>query len=304
MSEEKPARVAIKFGGASASQASKGRPTPPSSLGKRHRAGRIPEHSDSEHESGGEGRHEKITAYGPTGARNDDNRRSRRERSSSYERKRRRPRSRSRDRGYGKRRDEPRDSRNGHSVRAGKIDDESPQPIQYGLTINNKSNRSQDARGQESSRSGRQQSAEKADSGPEADTKPMTADEEALEALMGNEPKRPNRSQNGLENDYQSMPIEDFGASLLRNLGWNGKMKGTIVEPRKRGNLTGLGSKNAKEAEDLGAWEQKKPKSRRLDDYQREEDARRKRREGRHGESSYKRERERDRDRERDRYRH
>ncbi len=84
-------------------------------------------------------------------------------------------------------------------------------------------------------------------------------------------------------------------------MGWNVERQSSRTP--QAWNLTGLGSRGAKEAEDLGAWEQKKPKSRRLDDFQREEEKRRQRRDERHGDNSYKRERERERDRARERYR-
>ncbi len=248
--------------------------------------------SDSDAEDSTEGRYEEITDYGPAGTRKDDrSRKHRRERSTS--------RTRHSDR---KHRREEKPVEHNEDEKNTKITDE--EKVQYGLTINKKSDKGlrdekRDARPRrDDDRSdGEREKRESTSRGPK------TADEEALDALLGDEPNKRNFDPDSTADEYRAVPIEEFGTSLLKNLGWDGRMKGKAAEPRKHGNLTGLGSKNAKEAEDLGAWEQKKPKSRRLDDYQREEDARRRRRDERHGETSYKRERERERERDRERHR-
>ncbi|KAG5987230.1 hypothetical protein E4U54_005084 [Claviceps lovelessii] len=154
-------------------------------------------------------------------------------------------------------------------------------------------------------------------------TTTTTDDDEALAALLGNnKPRGPEKripapsedevykrdaagagAASTLE-DYEAMPVEEFGAALLRGMGWNGDPTGPKVkEVRRRPNRLGLGAKELKDAEDLGGWNQTgqkaKPKTRpRLADYRREE-SRRKEERGR--EDSYKRERERERERERDR---
>ncbi|KAG6013539.1 hypothetical protein E4U43_007241 [Claviceps pusilla] len=158
------------------------------------------------------------------------------------------------------------------------------------------------------------------------DTRPRTTtddDDEALAALLGNnKPRGPEKripapsedevykrdaagagAVSTLE-DYEAMPVEEFGAALLRGMGWNGDPTGPKVkEVRRRPNRLGLGAKELKDAEDLGGWNQTGQKARpttrpRLADYRREES---RRKEERSREDSYKREREREREWDRDR---
>lgn len=147
--------------------------------------------------------------------------------------------------------------------------------------------------------------------------KPRSADDEALDALLGNKtgPERTiaapseddvykrDAAEAGAAStldDYEAMPVEEFGAALLRGMGWDGEPTGPKVkEARRRPNRLGLGAKELKDAEDLGGWNQNGNKGRsrpRLADYRREES---KKKESRGREDSYKRERERERERER-----
>lgn len=58
--------------------------------------------------------------------------------------------------------------------------------------------------------------------------------------------------------DYERVPVEQFGAALLRGMGWDGKeRKSGRKEVVRRQNLLGLGAKELKGAEELGAWVQK-----------------------------------------------
>ncbi|ESZ93662.1 hypothetical protein SBOR_5967 [Sclerotinia borealis F-4128] len=124
----------------------------------------------------------------------------------------------------------------------------------------------------------------------EVEQKPKfkTEDELAVEALMGVESKRNgpdlvivsvNGNGNGNEliteedayrkaiasapdistlEDYEAVPVEEFGAALLRGMGWDGKeRKGGRKDVKRRQNLLGLGAKELKDAEELGAWVQK-----------------------------------------------
>jgi hypothetical protein len=117
--------------------------------------------------------------------------------------------------------------------------------------------------------------------------------------------------------DYERVPIEEFGAALLRGMGWKGEKREGLKDVKRRQNLLGLGAKELKDAEELGAWVQKSDVKRlngpggghkggerrpKASEYRREEERRKERREERHG-GSYRRERERERDeyRERDR---
>lgn len=180
----------------------------------------------------------------------------------------------------------------------------------------------------------------------EAEEKPKlkTEDELAVEALMGMAPKRNGpdlviASMNGNGNgpvteedaykraiasapdvstleDYEAVPVEEFGAALLRGMGWDGKERESGgKEVKRRQNLLGLGAKELKDAEELGAWVQKTDAKRlrpggsshshrggdrdkkKMGDYARERDERSHRRDRDEGRD---RERERDMDRKRD----
>lgn len=111
--------------------------------------------------------------------------------------------------------------------------------------------------------------------------------------------------------DYERIPVEEFGAALLRGMGWDGVKKEGRGDVKRRPNLLGLGAKELKGAEELGAWVQKADvkrlnnsgrgpgKERRETTSQyREREAREKRdRDGRNGGSSYRDDRRDDRDR-------
>lgn len=168
---------------------------------------------------------------------------------------------------------------------------------------------------------------------------PQTADEEALAALLGEkkENKAPDLVIPAASNDerekpafteedaykravalapdvstledYERVPVEEFGAALLRGMGWKGKKEGQIKEVKRRQNLLGLGAKELKDAEELGAWVQKSDVKRlnerkgpsggdrrpRVSEYKREKERRDERRDERGG-GGYRRERERERD--------
>jgi hypothetical protein len=109
--------------------------------------------------------------------------------------------------------------------------------------------------------------------------------------------------------DYERVPVEEFGAALLRGMGWKGEKRASVKDIKRRQNLLGLGAKELKDAEELGAWVQKSDIKRlnaaggdRRDDrrpkaseYKRDKERRDERREERGG-GSYRRERERERD--------
>ncbi|RDL41378.1 Uncharacterized protein BP5553_01357 [Venustampulla echinocandica] len=189
----------------------------------------------------------------------------------------------------------------------------------------------------------------KTDQAAEAtEEKPKTADEEALAALLGNrdEKKGPDLvipvatstveeplseadayrraiaaapDASTLE-DYERVPVEEFGAALLRGMGWKGEKKGQVRDVKRRQNLLGLGAKELKDAEELGAWVQKSDTKRlkerrgggaererrpKVSEYKSEKERRDERREERGG-GGYRGERERERERdyrERDRRR-
>jgi hypothetical protein len=134
------------------------------------------------------------------------------------------------------------------------------------------------------------------DAGPASavENKPMTADEEALAALL--EEKRQSnlvlpaigtsgdddtrfsgrgndendfwtdiaaRPDSATLDDYAAVPIEEFGAALLRGMGWKegdavGKRRGQVIMPKileRRPALLGIGAKQIPDGiEELGAW--------------------------------------------------
>jgi G-patch domain len=138
---------------------------------------------------------------------------------------------------------------------------------------------------------------------PSSETKTKTADEEAMDALLGNHTTSSNlvipnasTSSNAFASrqsegemfksdvdarpdvpslaDYAAVPIEEFGKALLRGMGWKegeelGRAKGAggkTREVKRRPALLGIGAKEAPEGlEELGAWGKGAKKSRRID---------------------------------------
>ena len=209
--------------------------------------------------------------------------------------------------------------------------------IAWGLTIS-KRTKVEDVQenGESLTRDAEEKSAEQA-----VPQRIKTADEEALDALLGNnEVKKPDliiptqqesttRHQPSETDayrraiatapdvstieDYNRVPVEEFGAALLRGMGWKGEKRGEVRDVKRRQNLLGLGAKELKDAEELGAWVQKSDVKRlkaggggggggerrpKASEYRREKEKRDEKREERGG-GSYRREREREREDER-----
>ncbi|KAJ5008632.1 Pre-mRNA-splicing factor SPP2 [Colletotrichum sp. SAR 10_99] len=323
----KAPRIAISFGGSSASKSQNNkkssRPEPPSSLGKRSRTNALNHgfDSDSDGERDHRGRHEAITEFG-----------------GEREKKEKRPRElviKSQSNRNWK--DELRGRRGGKNLlsaeaqaqRESKQDAETEpadadKEIQWGLTVK-KRKTSEEATENDSRR--REEDDRRSE---EAQVKqaPRTADDDAMDALLGK--KRPEEEmvieateedayladlkhvgEDSTLADYDAIPDGEFGAALLRGMGWDGKMRGPNKKrpTERRQNQLGLGAKKLEGAEDLGQWNHggKKKSSRpRLDEYRRDEEKRRTERKERRGES-YRDERDRDRERDRedrDRYSH
>ena len=279
---------------------------------------------------------ESISTYGDEPSTS-NNRRRDRSRSRSPRREGRSDRDRNRDRD--RRRDRSsrsRERQQQQQPQAAEPQDEQPQqPVKWGLTINmrkdtdnkdeSKPNTPKDDgdRADSSSLQKPPPSTNQKRGGPVSLDHDQGSDDEALDALIGNKPKsNPALSKRRYSNgsgdgdpkadDYRAVPIDDFGATLLKSFGWDGKPRGKVKEvTKKHANLAGLGARDAKGAEELDAWNQKisgkgsssssrrDPRPPRLDDYRREESKKRQRLEDRYGDSSYKRERERERERER-----
>lgn len=213
--------------------------------------------------------------------------------------------------------------------------------LEYGLQTTAKEDKKEETSGDAPAV---QEQAQK-DAHPEAEELPKskTDDERALDALLGrsSEPKKDlvieqdrkdtkDESDDDIPTDprdiykrqiaaapepstledYERIPVEEFGAALLRGMGWDGVKKEGKGDVKRRPNLLGLGAKELKGAEELGAWVQKADvkrlnnsgrgpgKERRETTSQyREREAREKReRDGRNGGSSYRDDRRDDRD--------
>lgn len=324
-------RIAIKFGAPSSSNGAKksSRPNPPSTLGKRPRSKHWGGGSDSEHDDDdGRGRHEKITGFGEDGAETERKSKDSRTEKKEYVIARQGNRDwrndvKSQKKGKNLLPEEARAQQKITTVETEPADQD--KGLKWGLTIKEKT--AKDDQRDEDKPADDPTPAD----GPERDPPPKrTADDEAMDALLGNKaedekvihPTEEDAFKRDVEQageastleDYEAMPVEEFGAALLRGMGWDGKPRGAKVkEVKRRPNRLGLGAKELKEDEDLGGWNQggKKNRRPRLNDYRREES---KRKESRQNEDSYKRERERekerdrhghrDRDREHDRDRH
>lgn len=173
----------------------------------------------------------------------------------------------------------------------------------------------------------------------------QTADQEALSALLGTAPEKKgpdlvipttnNTNQEKISEedaykrsiaaapdvstleDYERVPVEEFGAALLRGMGWKGEKVGKVRDVKRRQNLLGLGARELKDAEELGAWVQKSDVKRlnekrgsgkggrgesrpKVSEYAREKERRDERREERGG-GGYRREQERERSHHRNR---
>ncbi|OAA38547.1 pre-mRNA-splicing factor spp2 [Metarhizium rileyi] len=307
MPEPPKGRIAIKLGSTSSTSSynRNARPKPPSSLGKRPRLhATLCAESDSESDVDDRGQHEAITGFGADGAESRHKRRAEVKKEYVIERQANRD-WRGEIRAQ-RRNDQPAETQRQHDQQntgAESASSEQEKGSTWGLTLKQKKD---------------QLPTEEPES-PNEKPKPKTADDEALDALLGNKPevkkvitteddvyKRDAATAGAASSleDYEAMPVEEFGAALLRGMGWDGEHRGPkSKDVRKRQNRLGLGAKELQGSEDLGGWNQKGDKKRsrpRLHEYNREQS---RRKEERGKEDSYKREREREKDRERNGYR-
>ena len=183
-------------------------------------------------------------------------------------------------------------------------------PIQWGLTVTKKADKTREA-APEGSKEGTERRKEEA---------PRTIEQEAIDRLTGKTRDKPDKviilsEAEAFRHDVKEAPppdsltadngidVGEFGAAMLRGMGWNGEFsRPGFKDVRRRPNQLGLGAKELKDAEDLGGWDHKggkgSSKPKRLADYNREKAKERESR-GR-DKDSYKREREREREYERD----
>jgi hypothetical protein len=180
--------------------------------------------------------------------------------------------------------------------------------IKWGLTVKPKTEpRSQSPSGaptaEQSNDSGNDRNRDAARGQDKVDDTTADIDKEALAALLGKgaAPKNklvimqesegtktvgtggrygPDVGEVATMADYEAIGTGDFGAALLRGMGWDGKNQGEAQEVKRRPNLAGLGAKKLEGAEELGSWNQKagKPRPPRLNEYAREEERRREKR--------------------------
>lgn len=325
------------------------KPSPASSLGKRPRSTFAADNSDSESDSDGgkRGKHEVVTAFGAEGAIKQSEK--------PPEGPLVIPKLGNRDwRGEARARmgkgknllpaevqaaqEAARLEREGKGEKREGIDvvNSKDGEIKWGLSVRKKEDKAELTPAEEDKHEDTNGKVEEA---PET-AKPKTADEEALEALLGErkDKKGPDLiipasvaedtgplseidayrraiasapDASTLE-DYERVPVEEFGAALLRGMGWKGPSadgKSAVKEVKRRQNLLGLGAKELKDAEELGAWVQKsdvkrlngggdrRPERRpKASEYKREKERRDERREEKGG-GSYRRDRERERER-------
>ncbi|KAK3692146.1 hypothetical protein B0T22DRAFT_495427 [Podospora appendiculata] len=269
--------------------------------GRRHRAHALHDESNSDSEgdeqANGAGRVEAITDYGE-----DEPREKHRHHAEHHDKRRRSPdRNSNHDGAAQQPSSKPGGDREGDAEPSSDAQDK---PVKWGLTINMKTG----GASKDKKQTKKPPLSHLSEPDDDGDGK-RTIDDDALDALMGTKPaakRKHDADANAADReprleDYRSVPIDDFGATLLKNFGWDGKLRGKVKEATKRANLVGLGATNVKGAEDLGSWDQKPTKDSRparLEDYRREESKKRQRVDDRHGDS-YKRERERERERDR-----
>ena len=328
-----PSRIAIKFGAAPSTSSNHKRPSwppPPSTLGKRPRRHALGEDSESDEEHAN-GKHERITGFGVSGAETASSRPGRKPEPAAplaIERQANRDwraEVKSRRAGKDSRRQETDARQNGDRRDVEPADEE--KPMTWGLTVKRKPSREDmpRARGEDTETSKEMddptlQETARDRTGEGTGTAGLPdADKEAIDSLLGKSVSAKGdlvieRGRDRFTEDdafrrdfrdapdestldeYETMPIDEFGAALLRGMGWDGKDRGPkIKEVKRRPNQLGLGAKELKGDEELGAWNQKgNTKSRpRLHEHRSEEQRQRERRNERHRDS-YKAERDRE----------
>ncbi|KAG4278167.1 hypothetical protein FPRO04_06849 [Fusarium proliferatum] len=282
-------RIAIKFGATSSNKnstkASKSNPS--SSLGKRPRPHALGDASDSEDDDyEHRGQHEKITGFGVDGVETERKAKDSRTEKKEYVMARLpnhdwRSEAKAQRKSKSSLPEEARAQQNNTAAETEPADQD--KGIKWGLTIKEKTEDANKDVGSESK--------EKPVSNDDNQKKPppkRTADDEALDALLGNKeedkkiihPSEEDTYRHDVQgaaettlDDYEAMPVEEFGAALLRGLGWDGKTHDTVKEVKRRPNQLGLGGTELKGEENLGGWNQSGKKNRRprLDEYRREE---------------------------------
>ncbi|KAI0834457.1 DExH-box splicing factor binding site-domain-containing protein [Hypoxylon sp. FL0890] len=333
MSERAP-RIAIKFGASSSSKSSNGvkkstHAQPPSTLGKRHRPHALNDDSDSGTDEERDGRHEPVTTLGGDLSDSEAKRRS------DNTNKSRRSNAPYVITGH-KNRDWKAELKAQKATREAEFNGaaerepaDQDKQIKWGLTITNKTAPGEDNGLNKNSSREQGPAVVGSDTSPQDDDSevPKNGDTDAMDALLGkkrksakdlviegtpkrNTPTTPSeedvyrrRIEEAAEvstiEEYDQIPEGEFGAAMLRGMGWNGEERGSKPkEVKRRPNLMGLGSKEDEEIKkaELAQKHGYRERRPRLDEYRRNKEKERRDRDERHG-GSYKSERERERER-------
>ncbi|XXH04404.1 RNA polymerase II transcription elongation factor SpEAF [Hypoxylon texense] len=329
-------RIAIKFGAPSASKPANGarkqtRPQPPSALGKRHRAHALGHDSDSGSDEDDGAPHEVVTIGGDWAESGTKRRNVSKDKSRAGDAPYVITGHKNRDwkaelKGQRRSRGSSPAKTNG-SAETDPADQD--KQIKWGLTVTKKPIRDDtkelnDALLEDQIPAPTDVDAIPRDIGP---GNPHNEDNDAIDALLGKKrksakdlviqdssrhgtPTTPSeqesyrrRMEEAAEistiEEYDKIPEGEFGAAMLRGMGWNGEERGSKPkEVKKRAHLMGLGSKEDEEIKkgELARKHGHRERRPRLDEYRRDKEKEKRDRETRRGDS-YKTERERDRER-------
>ncbi|KAI5860556.1 DExH-box splicing factor binding site-domain-containing protein [Durotheca rogersii] len=328
-------RIAIKFGAPSSSRSSNGvkkhaRPPLPSTLGKRHRSHALNHDSDSESDGQTSGRHETVTTIGEDWSESKAKEHatsSGKSRSadvpyviSGHQNRDWKAEVKAQRTGKGA---VPRHAHANPSASLERHAADQDKEIKWGLNVVKKSERDDINSSNETVPSlalGPETSPQGGDRGESKDEERDAMDallgrkrKSAAELIIESTPRRDTvaapseqdvyrrRMEEAAEistiDEYSQIPEGEFGAAMLRGMGWNGEERGSKPkEAKKRPHLMGLGSKEDEEIRkgELARKHGHRERRPRLDEYRRDKERERRDREERRGDS-YKSERERER---------
>ncbi|KAI1190180.1 DExH-box splicing factor binding site-domain-containing protein [Nemania serpens] len=325
-------RIAIKFGASSSagskpsSQATNqhGQRQPSSALGKRQRPNALHHDSESGEEDGIIGKHEVVTTIDTTsGASKDGGESPSKRRNKEYVISSQRNRDwKAQVRTFKGDRATPRQNSSGDNRDPEREMPDQDKDIKWGLSVRRKSVQ-EETPGPDDEREEPKKDA--SDTATPLSPSPRDADQDAMDALLGkrkpaqhliiedaavsSKPRFPEEDayQRSMQEaaevstieEYSEIPEGEFGAAMLRGMGWKGEEFGTKPkEVKRRPNLMGLGSKEDEEIKkaELAQRHGHRERRPRLDEYRRDREKERQERTGRHRDS-YKSERERERER-------
>ncbi|KAI1131506.1 DExH-box splicing factor binding site-domain-containing protein [Nemania abortiva] len=345
--EPRAPRIAIKFGAPSSAGSKpssqvtnkRGQSQPSSALGKRQRPSALHHDSESGEDDDHLGRHEAVTVFGAdTAASTSGGVSASKRRNKEYIISSQRNRDWKADVKTKKAgraaatRDPPVNNQNLETAPADQDKD-----VRWGLNVSKKPTREAQENISSPDDMSKEQKKEASDMAISSSHPSLDADKDAMDALLGNRKpteqfiiedtsvsSKPQFSekdayQRGLHEaaevstieEYSEIPEGEFGAAMLRGMGWKGEEFGSKPkEVKRRPHLMGLGSKEDEEIKkaELAKRQGYRERRPRLDEYRRDREKDKQERSGRYRDS-YKSERERERreqsydHRHRDRYR-